>query len=218
MSFLNNGFMDKLNKLGNMILISMLWFVCSLPLITLIPATIALYYTVVKVVRRECGYPFQDYFHALKDNLRQGLILSVGYVAAGILLYTFYDVARAVGWGTLYGRLYLSVIILFTVVIVLFSFYLLPVLSRFQMKLTAAIRLSLYFTSGNLLTVIPLILTGVGALVLLYMIPPLMLVIPAAYACLMSISVEKALIRYTKEHLPEVAQEHMWYMDSELEE
>ena len=51
------SFYRFMNKMGNMIVISLLFVVTSLPLITLIPSLSALYYATVKTVRAENGYP-----------------------------------------------------------------------------------------------------------------------------------------------------------------
>ncbi|MFQ9394770.1 MAG: DUF624 domain-containing protein [Lachnospiraceae bacterium] len=44
----NNRFMDWLTKFSHMIVLSALWVICSLPVITIGPATIALYYAAAK--------------------------------------------------------------------------------------------------------------------------------------------------------------------------
>ena len=49
----NNRFMDWLTKFSHMIVLSALWVICSLPVITIGPATIALYYAAAKTIR--CG-------------------------------------------------------------------------------------------------------------------------------------------------------------------
>ena len=47
-----NPLFSFLNLLGQLILLSILWTVCCLPIITVGASTVALYYTVVKVLRR----------------------------------------------------------------------------------------------------------------------------------------------------------------------
>ena len=54
MSFLNNRFIEALEKIADMFLLSVLWLICCIPIITIGTSTIALYYATVKVVRREC--------------------------------------------------------------------------------------------------------------------------------------------------------------------
>lgn len=57
MSFLNNSFMEGLTKFADMVILSVLWLLFSIPVVTIVPATIALYYASVKVVRRQAGLP-----------------------------------------------------------------------------------------------------------------------------------------------------------------
>ena len=53
----NNRFMDWLTKFSHMIVLSALWVKCRLPVITIGPATIALYYAAAKTIRCGIGYP-----------------------------------------------------------------------------------------------------------------------------------------------------------------
>lgn len=61
----NNRFMDWLTKFSHMIVLSALWVICSLPVITIGPATIALYYAAAKTIRCGIGYPTAEFFPAV---------------------------------------------------------------------------------------------------------------------------------------------------------
>lgn len=54
--------MTVISKTADILLLSALWFICCVPLITIGAATTALYYSCVKAVRRDKGYLIRDFF------------------------------------------------------------------------------------------------------------------------------------------------------------
>lgn len=77
------GIFSLLNAVGQLILASILWVVCCLPVITIGAASAALYYSVVKTIRRERTTIVKSFFHAFKTNFRQGLWLNLLLLAYG---------------------------------------------------------------------------------------------------------------------------------------
>lgn len=214
MSFLNNRFIEALEKIADMFLLSVLWLICCIPIITIGTSTIALYYATVKVVRRETGNLFQEFFRGFRQNIRQGVLLEVIYIIVGELLYVAHRFALLAGLTSMVGKAYY----IFSFVILLFllcvTAYLIPVISRFTLSLFSAFRLALAFSMGNLKTLIPLLFTAIGAVAVIYVFPPALLMIPSAYYYLLSFSVEKVLTGYIKTNMPDAGEhEGMWYME-----
>lgn len=77
------GFYALLNAVGQLILASILWVVCCLPVVTIGAASAALYYAVVKTVRRERATIVKSFFHAFTTNFRPGLWLNLLLLAYG---------------------------------------------------------------------------------------------------------------------------------------
>ena len=67
-------------------LLSCLWYLCCLPVVTAGAATTALYYVTLKMARGQEGQLIPAFFHSFKQNLKQATALWVGYLAVGILL------------------------------------------------------------------------------------------------------------------------------------
>ena len=214
MSFLNNGFMSALGKIADMFLLSVLWLLFCLPVITIIPATIALYYATAKVVRRDAGYVFKDFLKGFSQNLKQGIVLDLIYLLVGVLLYFANHFAKLTGLTTTLGKCYYLFFLISTAVLACVSAYLLPVISRFTLSLLSAFRLAVFFSVTNLLTLVPVLITLAAGIALAWIIPPAVLVLPSAWCFLLSYSVEKVLVRYMKEQLENPEQyAGMWYMD-----
>ena len=60
------GILEMVGKLADVVILSILWLLCCIPVITIIPAGAALYYTVMKNLRRgrgNLGKVFWDSMH-----------------------------------------------------------------------------------------------------------------------------------------------------------
>ena len=58
-------------RIADMAILSLLWIVMCIPVLTVIPSSIALYYTAAKVLKRDCGNVFPEFFRSFRENLRQ---------------------------------------------------------------------------------------------------------------------------------------------------
>ncbi|MBR6223950.1 MAG: YesL family protein [Lachnospiraceae bacterium] len=75
-----------MGNIFDIIVIGILWLLCSIPIITLFVSTTAAYYTMAKVVRAGEGYLFSEFFKSFKLNLKQGILAGTHYIIAGIIL------------------------------------------------------------------------------------------------------------------------------------
>lgn len=210
---LDSKFFTVCEKLVDMVVLSLFWVLCCMPVFTMIPASIALYYTAAKVIRRDTGNILPEFFRAFKTNFKQGFLLNLIYLLlAGVMAGIRYFCDRQ-GIASNLGGFYYAFYLVFLVVWVCVTFYLLPVLSRFTLTLGSALRLALYFASKNLKTMIPLIITLTGVCAVIYMFPFTILILPGFYAYLMTKSIESTFQNYILKELPH-PEEHadQWYM------
>ena len=75
-----------MGKLVDMVILSGLWLICSLPVVTIGASTAALYYVTLKLADNDEGYTVRSFFRAFKENLMPGIPMGIGAVAAGIFL------------------------------------------------------------------------------------------------------------------------------------
>ncbi|MGL6197328.1 MAG: YesL family protein [Lachnospiraceae bacterium] len=91
---LENPIWVFLGKLADMMLLTGLWFLCSLPVVTIGASTTALYYVMLKLTENKEGYIAASFFRAFKENLRQGIAAGILAAAVGIFLscdlYVYY--------------------------------------------------------------------------------------------------------------------------------
>ena len=67
-------------------MLSVLWMVCSIPVVTIGASTTAMYYVTLKLVRDEDGYTFRSFFKSFKENFKQSTIIWLIFLVAGIVL------------------------------------------------------------------------------------------------------------------------------------
>lgn len=92
---LNSPFARGVNKLVTMLYVGMLWFLCSIPVLTMGAAMAALYEVMMKVVKDQEGYIAASFFRAFRQNLKQGLQLGIPLLLAQIVFafdFLYYSV------------------------------------------------------------------------------------------------------------------------------
>ena len=145
---------------------SLAWLVCSLPVVTIGPATAALYYAAVKSVRRGEGRVGQSFFHSFRENLKTGIPASAIAVAAGFLLCNGMlltrQMARADSGWTAFCIAY-GVLLLLPAGA---ACYLFPILSRFTFGVGGLFSASFLLSIRHLpSTVVLVLLNGQGILI-----------------------------------------------------
>lgn len=76
-----------LNKLGDIIVANLLFLVCCIPIITIGPALTALYHCMLRTVKGNNNGTTKTFFRAFKENFRQSLIVWLGLLAFGFILF-----------------------------------------------------------------------------------------------------------------------------------
>ena len=112
--------------------LSLLWAALSLPIITCGPASAALYYTVVKCFRQGDRDTFHTYWDSFKENLKQGLLLSL--IAAVLLLFLGYGYSiMKANWSSTIGQVMFVTYDILLLVPLGTLCYLFPLQGRFQL-------------------------------------------------------------------------------------
>ena len=127
-------FSQLLLKLCYACYLNLLWFVCSIPIVTIGASTTALYYASLKVVRDEDSHVAALFFRSFRQNFKQATVLWLILLGAGLFLgadgYILYHLrlssngTMAVMW-----TLILAVVIAAGVVYVIVLEYVFPLLA-----------------------------------------------------------------------------------------
>lgn len=75
-----------IGKLGDLMILNLLWIICSIPIFTIGASTTAVYYVTMKLVRDDDGYTFRNYFKSFKENFKQATVIWLLMLVTGIVL------------------------------------------------------------------------------------------------------------------------------------
>lgn len=86
--FSADGLLYKyISRFWDMVVLSFLWIVFSLPIITIGASTVAAYSVTLKMVDDEEGYTVRSFVKAFKENLKQGIILGLITIVSFYMVY-----------------------------------------------------------------------------------------------------------------------------------
>lgn len=201
-----NGAFDPKNDLWRTVSVitdvcglSFLWAAACLPVVTIGPATAALYFAVVRYVRRREDGTFRAFFRSFRLNLKQGVLATLALLLPAFLLQLGWRVCRLAAASASYGYAVLAGYSLLMLVPLGALMYLFPLLGRFSFSLkdlfATAARLALAHLPASLLLVA---VNGVSAVLCLRFVLPLFF-LPALAALTSSLWLEKIFRRYAPE-------------------
>ena len=81
-----NAFMCFINKIIDLVVLSILWTLCSAPLVTMGAASAALYYALTKSVRCQRGHAAKEFWRAFKSNLKRGILFELVWAALAFMM------------------------------------------------------------------------------------------------------------------------------------
>lgn len=190
-----NPLFSFLNLLGQLILLSILWTVCCLPVITVGASTVALYYTVVKVLRRNQDSLFAAFFREFRSNFLQSLNINMVFLCYfGILAYFAIPRLSAaqsgadIGFYALVGLAILGALPLSLVY---------PTISRFYHKGGALVRFLLMVIGKHPHIVLGCTLLLAAGILLVLSNPAALLFVPGVVCYVQSLLLEPVFRKYS---------------------
>ena len=191
----NNQFVAAVNKAADMVILSVLWVVCSLPIVTIGAASAALYHAVAKSIRSDFASAAGSFWQAFKGNLRAcvpfTLVCLVLGAAFGVTLY-----AGAQKPGNFLANVYLVLCTACLLLLLLVQVHAYALIGRFDLSgrelFTLLVKLMGTNMGHNLLMLFSLLLMVVLSLFL----PPVLFITPALFMVLLSLREEKRFARF----------------------
>lgn len=189
-------------KFGAFLGLSLLWLVCCLPLITIFPACVALYDSVVNCVHGDEPGPFRRFLVTLKDEFFRGILVSLLWLIVLAIVIMGFNIVLTVAKENSIFAVY-SVIYAGTMLIPLSMLvWLIPLQARFQMRFFELHRVAMSFVILRL----PTTLGALGILALsvltIIIIWPLLVLVPAIMVTVQASFMEKALTKYEETEFP----------------
>lgn len=189
---LNNPVWRFMGRVADLFCLTVLWAVCSLPIITIGASTTSLYYVTLKVAEGEEGYLFRNFFRSFKENFLQSTLVWLIVLVIGLFfgwdLYYYYH---------LKSQTAVLVFWLFFVLAVLYVF-MLAVIFPLAARLDAGVR-RLFFMAFMVSlknfswVMLMVVLTGCFIAVSIFVFWPLLLFSAGAIAYINSVILIKSV-------------------------
>ena len=192
----DSGLIQFLNKIVDIVFLSILWIVFSLPIFTMGASSAALYYTANKVIRHSRSHVLVEFWRAFRSNFKKAtitnLILMVIYffVIENIYLY------HTPEFGVVVGKpLYIFNLIL-GVIVTIWALQMFPYMARFENKLKTSMKVCVYFMIRHFITSILLVGLFFVAVIVFYLLPVTIFILPAGYMLVATFLLEPIYRRY----------------------
>lgn len=148
-----NPIFDKLEILFNMMVLNVLWIICSIPVLTIGASSAALNYTCIKLRRNEGDNVVKMFFHSFASSVKQGLVLTTGMLAILIIICAcMIQLLGNINSGSTISIAFAVILVLILFCWVLVYTYLFMVLSRFDNSLFRTITNSIYLILKDKMT------------------------------------------------------------------
>lgn len=195
----NNPLIVFMVRIANMMIASFYWVLCCIPVVTILPASAALYHCVTHVVMAGGSGVTRDFFRAFKGALKPGVRLSAAVEGVGALVCLGLRTGLRIWDKNVFGAAYMALGVLISITCVAMLIFMPPVLSRFEGGMGMVLRLSMYFSGKYLVRSMWYALLLAMGIWAVGFFPLLLLVVPALYTDLIRGGVEKIMTRYIQD-------------------
>lgn len=172
-SYSDNKVLQVLAAIGDLMVLNLLWILCCLPVVTAGASTAALYYSLLKMVRKEETYSAKMFFRAFRQNLKQSIPLTMLLLLVCAVLYVDMNVARntAIHFGTLLSILVAALFVVFAMV----ASYVFPLLAQFENTIKGTLKNALFMSIWHLPCSVVILLLNLLPVLLFFLSPSLFL-------------------------------------------
>lgn len=205
---LNGPYARAMNFLWNMLLISVLWILCCIPVITIGASCTAAYYAAAKCVRHQTGKVVSEFFSSFRSNFRQSACFTLIYGAVLAFLvidcvYIYKD--ASIPLPVLYLFYFLVLITLADAI------YLFACMSRFATGKFSLFRMSAVLMARHFISTILLLLLSAAVALAVYLMPWGLLVFPGLGIWLATFLMEPVLLEASPVPEPGSEEAQKWY-------
>jgi uncharacterized membrane protein YesL len=168
MKLLESRFYSVLVFISNIFLLNILWLIFCIPIITIFPATAAMFGVVRQWIVNKEYRVFQPFFELFKGNFKQSLIIEIVWVLLAGFLYLDYTISVNLGF---MQNIILPVVYIIGFIVIFISVFLFPSMVHYQVTIKQIVKNSMLFSLSYFpITLLNCIIIALSA-VLLYVFP-----------------------------------------------
>ena len=190
------------NALADIMILSLLWIVFSIPIITIGASTTALYYVTTRRLADKQGYITSDFFLAFKQNFKVATILWLIWLLIFVIIIA--NISMMIGEEEITFGPSLAFLFPAQIVILIELFfmaqYIYPINARFDMGVIQVLKSAFFMANRHLLTTITCLVTGFVIIwISLDFFQPLLLMAMGIHAYATSYFIMRIFKRYRPE-------------------
>ena len=185
---------EWLCKIGTFFGLSLCWLLCCVPVITIIPAGVALYDTVVPCLFGKDEHPFRRFFKDFKSELLRGMGLSLIWVVVGVVYFMGFWFLSLAGKENQILRLCFMFYAGTLLIPLSLLSWLIPLESRFALGVGGLHKMAMMLSLVKLPRTAACLGMLVAAVLIIFIMPVMMVLLPAIYATLQAVLIENTLI------------------------
>jgi uncharacterized membrane protein YesL len=186
------------NGVWDAVVLSVMWVIACLPVFTIGAATTAMYYTAHKTLVRDRGYLLKTFWGAFRDNFKRA---TPAWLVQLVCLVVFTLDARIMGANAESGSVFRLLQYIFCVLLALLSvwfFYTVAYQARFENTVKNNLKNAGVIAFLNPLWSLLILLIFAVVLVLLWLVPFLIFLLPAVQFMLYDVILERIFRKYMK--------------------
>lgn len=130
--------MQFLSRLTDIVILNILFLVCSLPVVTIGASATALYSVTLKMVKNEESYIFRSFISAFKDNFKHSTVSWLLLMLTGIVVWIDYRILGSTGSSL--SRVFSYVLIPVCMILIFTAVYIFPFIARFENTIRNSIK------------------------------------------------------------------------------
>ena len=183
----DNAFWRFMGRIGDFILLSILFLLCSIPIFTFGAALCAVYSVIFSIIEMRDSGIVKGYIKGIKQNFKNGIILSVIFIILFGVLYADIKIFAAMKLPQIVYYIFLGSVFFAFIIVMSIFIYIFPLEARYTNTLKAQFKNAFILSFKNLpktilMAALDIVIIGAGFLSLIYVpqffILPLLVAVP----------------------------------------
>lgn len=210
----DNVVFQFLITVADLVIVSVLWFLCCMGVVTFGASCTSAYYCVAKCIRYKTGYIHREFFKCFKENFKQSTIITVIFLAFAALMYfDFIYIWHHLNNLMVTLFMILVIVCVFVISVMIFAF---PLLSRFDNGPGRTIKNAAAINMRYLYVGIYHVLLLAAAVAAIIAAPILLLLVPGIFIFILTYSMEWIMRKFMPKAEEGSEEALMWYNDRKL--
>jgi len=160
--------LTHLETVTNLFQLNVLWIIFCLPLVTIAPATVAMYCVIRQWIVHQDPGVYRSFMHFFKENFKKSFLIGLLlFATAGFFYINFFSILKVDFMQPLFLAVWLAFAIFFTG----FTLFLFPVMAHFEGTIRKTLQNTIFFTIGRLPVTLLLLAIATFSALAIYSVP-----------------------------------------------